>query len=120
MSTTAQSSSSIQPITNDQRASADTNYPNDAFALPNHETLSTLINHFFATIGTVLPYISKPRLFAEIRRNHQLSTPFRALLNIVCAHASSSLRNSTAETFYRLSLALLDDCTLRGASLELG
>lgn len=42
----------------------------------------------------------------------------RALLNLICAHASSPQQNGDPESFYRRALALLDDRTLRGSNVE--
>jgi hypothetical protein len=96
----------------------------DIFALPRDEDAIRLINHFFATVGLVLPYVSKLTLVLEYNQARRqdfsrLRRDFLALLNITWAHASSSLRISDAETFYRRALVLLDERTLRGTSQEL-
>lgn len=97
----------------------------ELYTLPQEQELRFLINHFFATVGAILPFVSKPVVLAEysrVRRESfkQLSRAFRALLNIICAHASSSLRGWDFKVFYQRSLALLDDRVLRGANIELG
>lgn len=93
--------------------------------LPREQDAIMLINHFFATVGLVLPILNKSIVVSEYnqaRRQsfHSARRDFLALLNIVWAHASSALHSSEAETFYRRALALLDERTLRGTSTKLG
>lgn len=96
----------------------------ELYALPQEQELRFLINHFFSTVGAALPFVSKPAVLAEysrVRREkfRHLSRTVRALLNIICAHASASLRGWDSEAFYQRSLTLLDDRVLRGANIEL-
>ena len=93
----------------------------DPHALPSDEHLVLLINRFFETVGMVTPYISKSVLLYEYHRDNVrgLSRPMRALLNIICAFASSTLSSGDPEIHYHRALALLDEKTLRRSSLEL-
>lgn len=97
----------------------------DPYALPSDQDLLGLVNQFFATVGIVLPYVDKSFLLHDgtqlgQRAIWQSSKPGRALLNIICAHAAFTLRSTNAEVFYRRTLLILDELTLRGSSLELG
>lgn len=97
----------------------------DISILPREHDAIMLINHFFATVGLVLPFLNKSTLILEYNQARRQSfrnarRDFLALLNIIWAHASSSLRPPDAETFYRRALALLNERTLRGTSLKLG
>jgi len=95
----------------------------EAYALPQEKELRSLINQFFGSVGTVLPYVNKSAVLAEYtlaQREKRLSRTFRALLNIIFAFASSSLQGWNHEVFYQRSLALLDDRVLCGANIELG
>ena len=97
----------------------------DAYALPCEQDALDLFNHFFSTIGLVLPFIIKSKLLSEYhkaRENKFISLPrvSRALFNVIFAHSSQSLGASSAETFYLCALALLDERTLLGTSQELG
>ncbi|KAF2240182.1 hypothetical protein BU26DRAFT_386877, partial [Trematosphaeria pertusa] len=92
--------------------------------LPSDQDLLGLVNQFFATVGIVLPYVDKSFLLHDgtqlgQRAIWQSSKPGRALLNIICAHAAFTLRSTNAEVFYRRTLLILDELTLRGSSLEL-
>ena len=98
--------------------------PVDQYALPGDEHLTLLINQYFDTAGMAMPYISKSVLLCEYHRAPQenlrgLSRPMRALLNIICAFASSTISNGDTEIYYHRALGLLDERTLRGSSLEL-
>jgi hypothetical protein len=97
----------------------------DILALPNEQHAIQLINHFFATISLVLPYLDKATLITEYNQARRQDfrharRDFLALVNVVWAYASGTLRDPDAETFYRRALALLDEPTLRGTSLKLG
>ena len=97
----------------------------DPYALPQDQGLRTLVYRFFETVGAVLPYVNKSVLLEQCNRvqhedYHGFYRSKRALLNIVCAHASLSLPGGTPEVFYRRALTWLDSLTLRGSSLELG
>lgn len=97
----------------------------DVLTLPQEQHAIELINHFFATVNLVLPYLNKSTLISEYnqarRRNFRPARrDLLALLNMVWAYASSSVSVAEAETFHRRALALLDECTLRGTSLHLG
>ncbi|KAH7030054.1 fungal-specific transcription factor domain-containing protein [Macrophomina phaseolina] len=65
----------------------------------------------------VLPYISRVSLLDQVGQRHTRS--MRALLNIVCSHASSDMQTEDSETYYRRALALLDERTLRGSNVEM-
>ena len=96
----------------------------ELYALPQEQELRFLINHFFVTVGAVLPFVSKSAVLAEYSRVcresfKHMSRTFRALLNIICAHASSSLHEWDSELFYQRSLALLDNRVLSSANMEL-
>jgi hypothetical protein len=97
----------------------------DPFALPNDQDLGDLINSFFTSAYLVFPYVEKiPLPYEGIQSNRtfiwQASKSGRALLNVICAHSALILRSSDAELFYRRTLLLLDELTIRGSSLELG
>lgn len=89
----------------------------DPFSLPNNKDLMDLINRFSENIGMVFPFIVTSSLIEG--GNQKSSRIKRALLNIVCAYAASSLHMQDSEVFYRRALNLLDECTLRGSSIEL-
>ncbi|KAF2107469.1 fungal-specific transcription factor domain-containing protein [Lophiotrema nucula] len=99
----------------------------DRYALPHESEMMRLTNRFFTTIGIVVPYIDRSALLpwlqasSHSRRPRLWSTsrPARALINIICAHAALTLQSPDAEAFYRRTLALLDELTLRGSSIEL-
>ena len=96
----------------------------DPRALPSGEHLVLLIGRFFDTVGMLMPYVSKPVLLCEYHRAQQgnvrgLYRPMRALLNIISAFASSILSNGDPEIYYHRALALLNEKTLWGPSLEL-
>lgn len=88
----------------------------DIYDLPDGSRLTALINEFCDTVGIVLPYISRASLLDQVEKQHSRS--MRALLNLICAHASSPQQNDDSESFYRRALALLDDRTLRGSNVE--
>lgn len=98
--------------------------PVSLYALPSDEHLVLLINHFFDTVGMVMPYVSKSDILSEYHRSRQenprgVSRPMQALLNIICAFASSTLCSGSPEIYYHRALGLLDEKTLRGSSKEL-
>ncbi|OJD29037.1 transcriptional regulatory protein [Diplodia corticola] len=86
-------------------------------SLPGHRELMGLINHFSHKVSGVFPFITISSVIEGIDQNGPRKS--RALLNIVCAHASTSMQCENAELFYRRALALLDERNLRGSSLEL-
>lgn len=99
--------------------------PNELYTLPPKEEATLLLDRFFCTVNMVLPYISKSDLLEEYHKATEQCPPkFRrvllALLNIVWAHASSSLGNPRQEDFYRRSVSLLDSRTIERPSYELG
>ena len=93
-------------------------------ALSNHQDLILSVNQFFSTVGMVLPYFNMSAILLECNRareekNKCISRPMRALLNMICAYASTTWPGRNPEVYYRQALALLDEQTLRGSSLEL-
>jgi hypothetical protein len=99
--------------------------PIDPYVLPSTSELKSLLNHFVATVGMVFPYIDKASLLHHGGQLSQgaiweTSKPGRALVNIICAHAAFGLGSAEAELFYRRTLLLLDELTIRGSSVELG
>lgn len=98
--------------------------PQDAFVLPRERDAIPLMNRFFATVGLVLPILSRTTLVSEYNQARRSSfshvrRDFLALLNIVWAHASSSIQTVEAETFYQRALAVLDERSMQGTSVEL-
>lgn len=90
----------------------------DDHALPSENDRSVLVDRFFTTVGVVLPFVDKTALM--MADNKPIPRAILSLLNIVYAHASSTIDKWSSELFYRRALALLDERTLRGSSLELG
>ncbi|CAM1505903.1 Fc.00g115400.m01.CDS01 [Cosmosporella sp. VM-42] len=94
--------------------------------LPARVTAVRWINCFFDTIGAILPYVSEPALIDSLdalERTSRDSQPSgranEALLNIVFAHALSTVNEDPPETYYRRTLGLLDPKTLYVSSLSL-
>lgn len=90
----------------------------EPLVLPNENDRTILVDRYFATIGVVLPFVD--RLALLVREDRPISRAMRALLNIVYAHAASTMEDWSSDLFYRRALALLDERTLRGSTLELG
>jgi hypothetical protein len=92
----------------------------DPFVVPPQKELLDLINRFFATTGAVLPFVDRSvAVSTSDDWVWRTTRSGRALLNIVCAHATLSLNRDTAEVYYHRAVALLDIYTVHGASLEL-
>ncbi|KPM42955.1 hypothetical protein AK830_g3642 [Neonectria ditissima] len=81
---------------------------------PTTQTCIEWIARFFNTVGAVLPYISEAPLLREANRMgartwddspHARST--KALLNIVFAHALSTMDDASPEPFYERAFELL-------------
>lgn len=107
-----------------ERSTTKRNIELDVHALPPEHTERLLINHFFATVGIVMPIISKHDVMAEynsLRRDGAGSETreFRALINIMNAHAASSLSNQDPEVFYERSIVQLDVIPTGTASIQL-
>lgn len=84
-----------------------------------------LIDCYFATVGLMLPVVSKTALLADYRalRNNRGISHFSTksiLLSMVFAHAAAAMGEIARHTYYRQALRCLDNRKLRGASLELG
>jgi hypothetical protein len=90
----------------------------DPYALPPEHKISMLVDYFFATVGPVFPYVEKSTM-AAVEPVWRTTRSGRALLNIICAHASLVSDATAAEAFYDRTVALLDAGTIHGASLEL-
>ena len=95
-----------------------------AFTLPPELEALCLIDRYFISVGSMLPFVSKPVLLSDHRRlRHGGTGPHfgakRALLNIIFALASATLADRDSGTFYHRSLACLDERRIRGASVEL-
>lgn len=93
--------------------------------LPQYQDAILLINHYFATVGFVLPYVEKPTLVSQYLKTNNESPPkvrrsFFALVSIICALSLSSLGDDRAEVHYQRALSVLTPHCLRGSSLELG
>jgi len=93
--------------------------------LPPESEVLRLLDCYFASVGSMLPFVSKPALLGDYRRLRYEDTGpqsrvKRALLNVAFALASATLADGSSETFYHRSLACLDERRLRGASVELG
>lgn len=88
------------------------------------------IARFFDTVGAVLPYISEAPLLREVNKmgatlghdNTPQSRPTKALLNVVFAHALSTLDQGSPEPFYHraLGLLLVNEQTVGSWNLETG
>lgn len=97
----------------------------EAFLLGSHESLE-LIKRFFDTIGGALPFISQPTLIDEVHRGtdklegRRSSRSSKALLNIVFAHALSTVDGGLPEPFYHkaLGLLLMDEQNVCTSNLE--
>ncbi|KIW04384.1 uncharacterized protein PV09_04668 [Verruconis gallopava] len=92
----------------------------EPFVVPQEQELVELLNHFFITTGAVLPFVEKSA-FLPLTKDAVWRTTRsgRALLNIICAHASLTVNPTNAEDFYDRAVVLLEAYTLHGASLEL-
>lgn len=92
--------------------------------LPSNQDAILLINHYFATVGLVLPYVDKAALVSQYLESNRESPPrfkrpFFALLTIICALSLKSLGNPQAEQYYLRALAVIDQQCVGGSSLEL-
>lgn len=91
--------------------------------LPCDKDIMLLIDQFSITIGVVMPFIDTSNLLSEYSRiqesNRRLPKSMQALINIICAFGSSTFLNKDTEAYYCRAVALLDEQTLRGSSLEL-
>ncbi|KIX03160.1 uncharacterized protein Z518_06711 [Rhinocladiella mackenziei CBS 650.93] len=96
----------------------------DVTALPRDPEASAFIDHFFASVGAFLPFVSKSALVADYHRLRDEKAPprlgaRRALLNSVFALASASLGEEDSSVFNGRALASLNERQLRGTSVEL-
>lgn len=95
----------------------------DLPTLSKDQDIAFLIYQFSTTVGVVLPFVNTTQLLNDYHRaeehNLLLPRPTRALLNIICAYASTTLRDPDPGAYYQKALALMDEKTLRGSSLEL-
>ncbi|TVY17262.1 Lactose regulatory protein LAC9 [Lachnellula arida] len=95
----------------------------DLPTLSKDQDIAFLIYQFSTTVGLVLPFVNTTQLLNDYHRaqehNLPLPRPTRALLNIICAYASTTLRDPDSGAYYQKALALMDEKTLRGSSLEL-
>ncbi|OQV02391.1 Fungal specific transcription factor domain-containing protein [Cladophialophora immunda] len=116
------------PAHTDLRKTSDRDYRPDGggicYALPRYQDAILLINHYFATVGLVLPYVDKAALVSQyLQASGQRPPHFRrgffALISIVWALALNSLGNPQAETYYQRALTVLNPRCLRGSSLEI-
>lgn len=81
---------------------------------PDPQTCIEWIARFFDTVGVVLPYVSEAPLLREVNKmgtslgyDTPQSRPTKALLNVVFAHALSTLDQGSPEPFYHRALGLL-------------
>ncbi|KAH6871634.1 fungal-specific transcription factor domain-containing protein, partial [Thelonectria olida] len=81
---------------------------------PDPQTCIEWIARFFDTVGVVLPYVSEAPLLREVNKmgtalgyDTPQSRPTKALLNVVFAHALSTLDQGSPEPFYHKALGLL-------------
>lgn len=87
---------------------------------------TSLIDHFFTSLGVALPIVSKPILmikYHELRRSpsNRAQGAERALIDIVLAHGAASLpANDQHKIYYTRALNALDGNQLRRTSIELG
>ncbi|KAH7405627.1 fungal-specific transcription factor domain-containing protein [Phaeosphaeria sp. MPI-PUGE-AT-0046c] len=88
------------------------------------QELQKLVSYFFTIFGDLLPYMNEDTLLGDDPTT-KLSTRWqsckvgRALLSMICAHATHLQGSRTAELYYSYTLKLLEGLTLRGASIEL-
>lgn len=83
-----------------------------------------LLDHFFLSVGIVVPVLSKPHLLSEYHKVYstnqsQSGGTKRALLYIVLAHGAASLGRNDHNIFYKRALTQLDDLKLQTTSIEL-
>lgn len=95
-----------------------------AYQIPRTQDTLHLITRFFSTVGLVLPYVDKSSLVSIIKPTEgdtprQTSRVEEALLSIICAYAALSTSTTDAYAYYQNTLNLLEERTLRGASLQL-
>jgi len=95
-----------------------------ALALPPEPEALCLIDSYFVSVGSMLPFVSKPTLLSDYRRlRHDDTGPHfgakRALVNVIFALGSATLVDGDSGTFYHRSLACFDERRIRGASIEL-
>ncbi|KAF2020169.1 hypothetical protein BU24DRAFT_489985 [Aaosphaeria arxii CBS 175.79] len=96
----------------------------DPYGMPDEQYALSLFDTFFSSINLVFPYVNKASLLwdyhqARQMRPTQVRRTLRVLLNIIWAHASSSLGKPESEIFYRCAVTLLDTLTIRKTSVEL-
>ncbi|KIX92185.1 uncharacterized protein Z520_12066 [Fonsecaea multimorphosa CBS 102226] len=94
------------------------------YILPRYQDTILLINHYFATVGLVLPYVDKASLLSHYLKASGENPPrFRraifSLISIICAFSLNSLENDQAEVYYQRALAVLDPRCLRESSVEI-
>lgn len=77
------------------------------------------LHRFREYMSQVFPYISAAALLENQVQNTTHPKSARALRDIICAHAASTMTNSDPEYFYRKALGFLDEKTVRGSSIEL-
>ncbi|KAK7900653.1 hypothetical protein LTR67_002936 [Exophiala xenobiotica] len=94
--------------------------------LPRYQDAILLINHYFATVGFVLPYVDKATLVSQYLKTSSSQTPrkfrrgFLALISIICALSLNSLGDDHAEIYYQRAMAVLSPRCLIESSLEIG
>lgn len=82
---------------------------------PDPQELVCLVRQYQESIGPLFPFINTSNILEE--SDHCRAR--QALMNIVCAHAASTTPDTDPTIFYRRALALLDETTLRGSSIDL-
>ncbi|KAI1614677.1 fungal-specific transcription factor domain-containing protein [Exophiala viscosa] len=96
---------------------------NRSYNLPRYQDAVLLINHYFTTVGFVLPYVDRATLVSQYLKITSQNPPnfrrgFFALISIICALSLSSLGDDHAEIYYQRAMAVLSPRCLRGSSLE--
>ncbi|KAK5213143.1 hypothetical protein LTR41_000722 [Exophiala xenobiotica] len=95
------------------------------YVLPRYQDAILLINHYFATVGFVLPYVDKATLVSQYLKTSSNQTPrrfrrgFLALISIICALSLNSLGDDHAEIYYQRAMAVLSPRCLIESSLEI-
>ncbi|KAK5307897.1 hypothetical protein LTR99_000869 [Exophiala xenobiotica] len=95
------------------------------YVLPRYQDAILLINHYFATVGFVLPYVDKATLVSQYLKTSSSQTPskfrrgFLALISIICALSLNSLGDDHAEIYYQRAMAVLSPRCLIESSLEI-
>jgi hypothetical protein len=97
----------------------------DRHNMPDYAAAIELLSRFFDTVGAVLPFVSErtllgqlENLYSQLAQEQKPPCDHEALINIVFAHALSTVDGASPGPFYQRSLSLAEAATLCAASLE--